>query len=84
MIFFNALGRLTGRFLHEMGGMALLLGKSLIFLPRRPYRWRYFFRQLEFIGVNSLFIVILTGLFTGMVLALQGITGYANSAAKVR
>ena len=75
MIFFNALGRLTGRFLHEMGGMALLLGKSLIFLPRRPYRWRYFFRQLEFIGVNSLFIVILTGLFTGMVLALQGYYG---------
>ena len=55
--------------------MALLLGKSLLFLPRRPYRWRYFFRQLEFIGVNSLFIVMLTGLFTGMVLALQGYYG---------
>ena len=75
MIFFSALGRLTGRFLREIGGMALLLGKSLLFLPRRPYRWRYFFRQLEFIGVNSLFIVMLTGLFTGMVLALQGYYG---------
>jgi phospholipid/cholesterol/gamma-HCH transport system permease protein len=75
LIFFSALGRLSGRFLQEIGGMALLLGKSLLFLPRRPYRWRYFFRQLEFIGVNSLFIVILTGLFTGMVLALQGYYG---------
>jgi phospholipid/cholesterol/gamma-HCH transport system permease protein len=71
----SALGRVTGRFLQEMGGMAVLLGQSLLFLPRRPYRWRYFFRQLEFIGVNSLFIVILTGLFTGMVLALQAYYG---------
>ena len=55
--------------------MALLLGKSLLFLPRRPFRWRNFFHQLEFIGVKSLFIVILTGLFTGMVLALQAYYG---------
>jgi phospholipid/cholesterol/gamma-HCH transport system permease protein len=75
VVFFTALGRLTGRFLQELGGMALLFGQSLAFLPRRPYRWRYFFRQLEFIGVNSLFIVMLTGLFTGMVLALQGYYG---------
>ncbi len=75
VFFFSALGRLTGRFLQELGGMALFLGKSLLFLPRRPYRWRYFFRQLEFIGVKSLFIVMLTGLFTGMVLALQAYYG---------
>jgi phospholipid/cholesterol/gamma-HCH transport system permease protein len=30
-----------------------------------------FFRQMEFVGVNSLFVVLLTSLFTGMVLALQ-------------
>ena len=75
MILFSALGRVSGRFFQGLGGMALLLGKSLLFLPRRPYRWRYFFRQLEFIGVNSLFIVMLTGLFTGMVLALQAYYG---------
>ncbi len=75
MFILSALGRVTGRLLQEMGGMAVLLGQSLLYLPRRPYRWRYFFRQLEFIGVNSLFIVILTGLFTGMVLALQAYYG---------
>lgn len=75
MFILSALGRVTGRFVEELGGMALLLWQSLLFLPRRPYRWRYFFRQLEFIGVNSLFIVILTGLFTGMVLALQAYYG---------
>jgi phospholipid/cholesterol/gamma-HCH transport system permease protein len=73
--FFNALGRAGSRFLQELGGIALLLGKSLLYLPKRPYRWHSFFRQLEFIGVNSLFIVILTGLFTGMVLALQAYYG---------
>lgn len=75
MIVFSALGRVSGQFMQELGGTALLLGRSLLFLPKRPYRWRYFFRQIEFIGVKSLFIVILTGLFTGMVLALQGYYG---------
>jgi phospholipid/cholesterol/gamma-HCH transport system permease protein len=75
LILVSALGRLFGHFLQELGVMALLFCQSLLFLPRRPYRWRTFFHQLEFIGVNSLFIVILTGLFTGMVLALQGYYG---------
>lgn len=75
MFILSALGRVSGRFVEEMGGMAVLLGQSLLYLPRRPYRWRAFCRQLEFIGVNSLFIVILTGLFTGMVLALQAYYG---------
>ena len=38
---------------------------------RPPVRWRLFFKQMEFVGVGSLFVVLLTGLFTGMVLALQ-------------
>jgi len=71
----STVGRVTGRFVQELGGMALLLGQSLLYLPRRPYRWRHFCRQLEFIGVKSLFIVMLTGLFTGMVLALQAYYG---------
>jgi len=75
VIVLSALGRVTGQFVQELGGMAVLLGQSLLYLPRRPYRWRYFFRQLEFIGVKSLFIVMLTGLFTGMVLALQAYYG---------
>lgn len=37
----------------------------------RPRYVRDFVQQMDTIGVQSLFIVILTGLFTGMVLALQ-------------
>ncbi|MDQ7032706.1 MAG: ABC transporter permease [Desulfonauticus sp.] len=57
--------------LKEMGGMLLLLLESLWWLFRPPFRFRLFIKQMEFIGVNSLFVVSLTGLFTGMVLALQ-------------
>ena len=34
------------------------------------------FKQMEFIGVKSLWVVIVTGGFTGMVLALQTYYGF--------
>ena len=40
---------------------------------RRPFYYREFISQLDKIGVGSLFIIVLTGLFTGMVMALQAI-----------
>ena len=59
-------------------GVVEQLGDSVSFvlqffrwLPARPYRFRLLAQQLEFIGVQSLPIIILTGLFTGMVFALQ-------------
>ncbi len=56
--------------------MVLFL-QALSWLVRPPFRIRLYFKQMEFIGVNSLFVVALTSLFTGMVLALQ--TFYAFS-----
>jgi phospholipid/cholesterol/gamma-HCH transport system permease protein len=38
---------------------------------RRPFRVQNLFAQLDFVGVGSLFIVGLTGMFSGMVFALQ-------------
>ena len=49
----------------------LLFLEAIMWLFRPPVRFRLFFKQMEFIGVGSLFVVLLTGLFTGMVLALQ-------------
>lgn len=40
-----------------------------IFIP--PLKLRNIFKQMEFVGVKSMFVVILTGAFTGAVLALQ-------------
>ncbi|MFP2956584.1 MlaE family ABC transporter permease [Myxococcus sp. 1LA] len=43
---------------------------------RRPYRLANLFAQLDFVGVGSIFIVSLTGTFTGMVFALQTSTAF--------
>jgi phospholipid/cholesterol/gamma-HCH transport system permease protein len=51
---------------------ATLCWQTLAALVRPPWYVRDIVLQIERIGVGSLFIVVLTGLFTGMVLALQG------------
>lgn len=48
------------------------LGRRAVgFIFARPFYWRDTLIQMDRIGVGSLPIVLLTGLFTGMVLALQ-------------
>ena len=71
MNFFAWLGRSAVGLIEEMGLMLLLFGEACLWFVRPPVRWRLFFKQMEFVGVGSLFVVLLTGLFTGMVLALQ-------------
>ncbi|TVR01666.1 MAG: ABC transporter permease [Desulfovibrionales bacterium] len=67
----SALGSVALTISRDAGRIILLLMEALGWLFRPPWRWRLFFKQLEFIGVNSVFVVALTSLFTGMVLALQ-------------
>ena len=38
---------------------------------KKPFRWRQILEQMEFIGFQSLFIILLTGFFTGAVFGLQ-------------
>lgn len=52
--------------------MVLFLGETLVWLVRPPFRLELLVHQMSVIGVGSSFIVAVTGLFTGMVLALQG------------
>ena len=55
------------------GDHVILLFRSIIWLFRPPFRLRLFLDQMEFIGVGSLGIVMLVGVFTGAVTALQAI-----------
>lgn len=48
-----------------------LVARLLKSCVSRPFYRRDIVQQMDTIGVQSLFIVVLTGLFTGMVLALQ-------------
>jgi phospholipid/cholesterol/gamma-HCH transport system permease protein len=67
-------GKVTS-FLEELGGIFATFVQSIALLFMPPLRYRLFLKQMEFIGVESSFIVLLTGAFTGMVFALQ--TSYA-------
>jgi phospholipid/cholesterol/gamma-HCH transport system permease protein len=49
----------------------VLAAKALRFIFARPFYYQDMVQQMDVIGVQSLGIVILTGFFTGMVLALQ-------------
>lgn len=56
----------------ELGRMAIFFGRALGHVFSLPLQLGKTLEQLHFIGSKSLFVVFLTGLFTGMVLGLQG------------
>jgi len=60
-------------FFLEADLYARLTFKALTRFCSRPFYGRETIYQLQRIGVESLFIILLTGIFTGMVLALQGV-----------
>jgi len=53
-----------------VGGVALLVYEA-IRSARRRWEWALIVTQMEQIGVRSISVVVLTAIFTGMVLALQ-------------
>ncbi len=61
--------------LASLGEFLIFLGQSFAWLFRRPFRFSVYLKQMENIGVRSIWIVALVGLFSGGVFALQ--TGYA-------
>lgn len=65
-------------FLDSVGKTVSLTGSALFWLVRPPYRLGQLFAAMDFIGVQSIFIVALTGTFSGMVVTLQ--TSYALRA----
>jgi phospholipid/cholesterol/gamma-HCH transport system permease protein len=57
--------------LLELQEYLLMVGKAARSSVTRPFYYRDLVEQFEIIGVGSLTVVLLTGMFTGMVLALQ-------------
>ncbi len=51
--------------------MVCFLGTSFFWMLFPPYLLRRVVKQINFIGVKTTLVIVLTGLFTGMVLALQ-------------
>ena len=77
MIYFLELaGRPIKLFVEESGKIVLLFLSALTWLVRPPLRLRLIAKQMEFVGVQSLSVVMITAAFAGMVLALQTYYGF--------
>jgi len=68
---FTLTGRTTLALLAELGGMCIFLYQGALRSITSP-QWRKIVQQVYFIGAKSFFVIVLIGLFTGMVLGLQG------------
>jgi len=73
----EVLGQQVIDFISQLGGLVEMVVLSFYWLFRPPYRVDVYFEQLEFVGVGSVFVVGLTGLFTGMVFAVQSYTAFS-------
>ncbi|MEK6534905.1 MAG: ABC transporter permease [Thermodesulfobacteriota bacterium] len=78
----DRLGRAVLAGVEEMGKIILLFVSVLGWMFRPPFKLRNIFKQMEFVGVKSIFVVVLTGTFTGMVMALQGYHGFRMFSAE--
>jgi len=58
--------------LEQAGRMGIFLVACLWSVVRPPYKLYPVLRQIHFIGARSIFVILFTGAFTGMVLGLQG------------
>lgn len=79
---FESIGTGVYTLFREVGDTAILGGSVLLWAVRPPFRPKLLLQQCEFIGVGSLFIVLLTGLFTGLVFALQSSFAFATFNAE--
>jgi len=84
MGFFQLLGRKVINRLLGLGRAVILLSSALVHVPNVKKGTPLLIKQLYAVGVQSLIIIVVSGLFIGMVLALQGYTilvGYGAEAS---
>jgi phospholipid/cholesterol/gamma-HCH transport system permease protein len=68
--------------LENIGMLLMLTFQSLAWMIRPPYRIMQLLGAMDFIGVQSVFIVSLTGIFSGMVLSLQTVASLRQFSAE--
>ncbi|MBW1735858.1 MAG: ABC transporter permease [Deltaproteobacteria bacterium] len=70
--FVRSLGASTIQYVRRTGVMGLFLVKGFLFILIPPLKFNRFLKQVRFIGLQSVVLILLTGGFTGMVLGFQG------------
>jgi ABC-type transport system involved in resistance to organic solvents, permease component len=70
----QSIGRATLAQLSDLGRATLILVQAVFGGSRVGVSWRLTLDQIHVVGVLSLSIILVSGLFIGMVLGLQGYT----------
>ncbi len=78
----NKIGFYTLLFMENVGKIALFSARTIYAVFTPTFYGREFSKQMLNIGYNSLPVVGLTAIFTGMVLALQSYTGFSRFAVE--
>ena len=76
------LGERVLEFFRAVTGIAALGASVARWAIRPPFRLENLFAQFDFVGVGSVLIVMLTGLFTGMVFATQSWSAFERFGAE--
>lgn len=74
--FLESIGNVFIRLFEETGLWFSMLWRTAAWSVRPPFEIREWLRQAVRVGVDSIPVVFLTSMFTGMVLALQTYTGF--------
>ena len=70
--FVDVVGDQALSWVSGLGSATILVWETWSLAFRRPFQLKLLVHQLYLIGVNSISVVLISGLFTGMVLATQG------------
>ena len=76
------IGRMFIRLFEQTGLWFHMLWKTAVYAVRPPYEVGEWMRQMVRVGFDSVPVVFLTSMFTGMVLALQTYTGFQRVHAE--
>ena len=77
----TSLGRRTVSWVEEFGDFCRMTGQTCAVLPSSLTRWRtilLIIQQMFDVGTRSLPVVMITGMFVGMVLAVQAVSQFKN------
>lgn len=76
------IGNVTIRVFEETGRWFQMLWRTILWAGRRPFEIGEWVRQMVRVGVDSIPVVFLTTMFTGMVMALQTFNGFQRVHAE--
>jgi phospholipid/cholesterol/gamma-HCH transport system permease protein len=80
--FIEFIGAVTERPAQGLGRIILLFFSVLKYMVKPPFNFNNVVRQMLEVGVHSVPVILITALFTGMVLALQTYTGFKRFGAE--